>query len=652
MTVEEASSDSVFAVVRLLTLRTQGQSERQVLELCGGDMSLESVAAAARAYGASCRVVDVSPAELSLLSAPTLLEMRDGSLAFMRKAWRRHVEIDSREGTKRVTVADLASRFGGRSLDFSSGLAEGTTAARRMIATAIENRRGLVFGMVASVFVQLLGVVAPQFTRLIVDKALPNAASSLLSIAALGVVFVAAFQALLEWLRQKSILYFESRIGIIFETGFLEHLIRLPYRVLHSRTTGQLLQSFYSVSIVRDAFASRGLAPLVQGILAVVYLSAIAALLPSTLSIIAIVGVVVALVATGSAFLQARLSRFELNAATAENTLLVEVIGHVSTIKAAAAGQQTMRRWVELLHTREFYTLARQRAAWISDTAVDALQQVLICGMLFWGGTLVLHGSLSAGSMIAAVQLTMGFLASMSTFVTGMVAFIGLAPQWERVADILDRPASRLRPVIQRRLDGPIVLDQVSFRYLPDGPWVLKNLSLRVEPNERLSLSARSGWGKSTILRLIAGLYEPDSGSVTIGGVEPKLVREQVGYLPQFTTPIAGSIINSLRFFSGNASIERLLDVAVDTGLHEWVQTLPMRYETVLSSRGETVSGGQRQLIALTGVLASDRPILLLDEFVACLDASARQRVLHSRFLENRTVILADHTPVDAAADV
>jgi ATP-binding cassette subfamily B protein len=652
MSVEEASSESVFAVVRLLTLRTQGQSERQVLEFCGGDMSLEKVAAAARAGGASCRVVDVSPAELSMLSAPTLLEMRDGSLAFMRTAWRRHVDIDSREGTNRVTVAGLARRFSGRSLDFGSGLAVGSTAARRMILTAIQNRRGLVFAMVASVFVQLLGLIAPQFTRLIVDQALPNAASSLLAIAALGVVFVAAFQALLEWLRQKSILYFESRIGIIFETGFLEHLIRLPYRVLHSRTTGQLLQSFYSVNNVRDVFATRGLAPLVQGILAVVYLSAIAALLPSTLLIVAMVGVVVALVATGSAFLQARLSRFELNAATAENTLLVEVIGHVSTIKAAAAGQQTMRRWVELLHTREFYTLARQRAAWISDTAVDTLQQVLICGMLFWGGTLVLHGSLSAGSMIAAVQLTMGFVASMSTFVTGIVAFISLAPQWERVADILDRPASPLRPVIQRRLDGPIILDQVSFRYEPDGPWVLKNLSLRVEPNERLSLSARSGWGKSTILRLIAGLYEPESGSVTIGGVEPKLVREQVGYLPQFTTPIAGSIINSLRFFSGNASIEHLLDVAADTGLHEWVQTLPMRYETVLSSRGETVSGGQRQLIALTGVLASDRPILLLDEFVACLDASARERVMHSRFLENRTVILADHTAVDAAADV
>jgi ABC-type bacteriocin/lantibiotic exporter with double-glycine peptidase domain len=255
--------------------------------------------------------------------------------------------------------------------------------------------------------------------------------------------------------------------------------------------------------------------------------------------------------------------------------------------------------------------------------------------------------------MIAAVQLVMGFLASTSRFVAGVTAFIEAAPQWEQVAAILDHPAPQPpQPALSRRIDGPIVLDQISFRYSPNDPWVLKDFSLRIEPNERRSLSARSGWGKSTILRLIAGLYEPEGGAITIGGLEPKLAREQVAYLPQFTAPVSGSIINTLRFFSGGASIEHLLEVSADTGLHEWVRGLPMQYETVLPPRGETVSGGQRQLIALTGVLASDRPILLLDEFVASLDGPARERVLRSRFLENRTLVLADHTPADAAADV
>lgn len=654
MTVMNVAPDSsLAAVVRLLGLRTQGQSERQILELCGGVMSLESVAAAARSLGALCRVVHVAPAELSKVSAPTLLEMTDGSLALLKRVRRRYVEIGSSEGTRRVAVAELAKRFSGRALDFSGGLVEGTTAARRLLATVIENRRGLGFAIAASLFVQLLGLVAPLLTRLIVDHALPNAATSLLSIAALGVVFVAVFQALFEWLRQRSLVYFESRNGLVFETGFLRHLLRLPFRALQARPTGQLLQSFCSISGVRDAIATRGFAPLVQGMLAVVYLSAIAALMPPALSMVALGGFLIALVGTGAALLQARLSRFELSASAAEDMLLIEAIGNVATIKAAAAERQTMLRWVEALHTREFYTLARQRAQWVSETVVDALQQLLVCGMLFWGGMLVLHGSLSTGSMIATVQFVMGFLVSTSSFLTGVVAFIKVAPQWERVAEILDQPAPRFqRPAISRTLNGPIVLDRVSFRYSPDGPWVLKDFSLRVEPNEHRSLSARSGWGKSTLLRLVAGLYEPESGSITMGGLEPKLVREQIGYLPQFTTPIAGSIINTLRFFSGNAPVEHLLEVAADTGLHDWVKTLPMRYETMLPSRGETVSGGQRQLIALTGMLASDRPILLLDEFVVSLDSQARARVMQSRFLENRTIIFADHVPAAATADV
>jgi len=363
-------------------------------------------------------------------------------------------------------------------------------------------------------------------------------------------------------------------------------------------------------------------------------------------------GFLIALIGTGAALLQARLGRFELNASAAEDVLLIEAIGNVATIKAAAAERQTMLRWVEALHTREFYTLARQRAQWVSEIAVDSLQQLLICGTLFWGGLLVLRGGLSAGSMIATLQLVMGFLASTASFLQGVVAFIKVAPQWERVAEILEQPAPRFPRPLARTLNGPIVLERVSFRYAPDSPWVLKDFSLRVEPNERISLNTRSGWGKSTLLRLVAGLYEPDTGTITIGGLEPKLVREQIGYLPQFTTPTAGSIINALRFFSGNASVQHLLEVAVDTGLHEWVKTLPMRYETMLPSRGETVSGGQRQLIALTGMLASDRPILLLDEFVASLDGEARARVMQSRFLENRTIIFADHTPAAPTTDV
>ena len=640
---------SLMAIARLLALRTPGQPEQQVLELCAGQASLECAAAAARVFGATCRVVEVAPHELRRLNAPTLLEMTDGSLKLMKRARRRSVDLDSPDGAARLPLAAVAERFGGRALDFSNNLADGSTAARRVLTTLLENRRGLTFAIAASVLVQLLGVIAPQFTRVIVDRALPNAASSLLSIAALGVVFVALFQALFEWLRQRSMIFFEAKSGLVLETGFLRHVMRLPYRTIAARTTGQLLQSFSAITPVRDALATRGLLPVIHGILAVVYLSAIAALMPSAASVVALGGFAVALAGSGAALLQARLSRFELSATTAENNLLLEVIGSVSTIKAAAAERQMMRRWVELLHTREFFTLARQRAEWMSNVAVDALQQALICGMLFWGGMLVLHGTLTAGSMIAAVQLIMGFLASATSFITGVAAFINVAPQWERMKDVLDEPAPPLRrPGVARRLEGPIVFDKVSFRYGPGAPWVLNDFSLRVEANEQLSLSERSGWGKSTILRLIAGLYEPESGSVTISGVEPKLVREQVGYLPQFTTPIAGSIINALRFFSGNAPIERLLEVSKQTGLHDWVRTLPMAYETVMPSRGETVSGGQRQLIALTGTLASDRPILLLDEFVACLDAPARARVLQCPALKGRTVIFADHVPAEA----
>jgi ABC-type bacteriocin/lantibiotic exporter with double-glycine peptidase domain len=503
----------------------------------------------------------------------------------------------------------------------------------------------------ASISVQLLGVITPQLTRVAIDRAFPNAASSLLAVVAIGVALIALFQAWISWLREKALIYTETRTGLVLESTFVEHLIRLPYAQLQSRTTGQLLQSVYAVAVVRELIASRGFAPVINGLLAVCYLAVFIAMMPVTAVPATVVAIVLVALGIGAALLQARLRDYELAAESAEQSLLVEVVGNISTVKAAAAERQTITNWLEQFYVKQFFTLRRQRITLFFDVGLDLVQQVLVAGALFWGATLVFRGEVTAGALIAAVQLMIGFIGSTMLFIGGVSAFIHARPEWERVRSILAVDAEKTLPASERTFRGTIAVERASFRYSADRPWVLKDFSLRVEAGEKVFLSAHSGFGKSTILRLIAGLYDPEGGTVTIGGLEPRHTRDQIAYLPQFAAPIGGSIMRNLRFFSGNAPLQRVMEAAADTGLHEWVRTLPMGYDTVLPPRGETVSGGQRQLIALTGVLASERPILLLDEFVACLDALSRQRVLNSRFLENRTVIFADHKPAEVVTE-
>jgi ABC-type bacteriocin/lantibiotic exporter with double-glycine peptidase domain len=190
--------------------------------------------------------------------------------------------------------------------------------------------------------------------------------------------------------------------------------------------------------------------------------------------------------------------------------------------------------------------------------------------------------------------------------------------------------------------DLAIELEDVWFRYAPGGPWILRGYSLRVRRGELLRISGASGQGKTTVLRLIAGLIEPERGSVRVFGVPPRRARALLSYLPQDAHLLEGSIATNLTLMSG-APPEALAAALRATGLDGWLASLPMGKQTVLPPGGRTLSGGQRQWIALTAAVASQRPIALLDEATAHLDRARREQLRLERLFAGRTVVMVSH---------
>jgi ABC-type bacteriocin/lantibiotic exporter with double-glycine peptidase domain len=398
----------------------------------------------------------------------------------------------------------------------------------------------------------------------------------------------------------------------------------------------------------REMVAERALAAVLDGVMTVTFVVAMAVKLPlATAMVIAVAAVMGVLsIALGSA--QARHQAREMEAQARERGYLSEVVSGIGTIKAAGAERPALDRWLRRYTVELRHALKRQRLGLWGEVGLDTLRQGLGAALLVWGGSLILDGRLAVGTLFAFVQLSAGFLGSVSGLVGTYLTLVVLRPQLEKTRAVLarepDRRATR-RPSSRAR-SVPVVMEDVWFRYGAESRWIVRGYSMRFEDGKKHVVTGPSGFGKSTILRMLAGLVVPEEGTVSIGGLSPQAAANDILYLPQFVNLFSGSIAENLRLLSGGMPMARLLEAAQVTGLGSFVETLPMKFHTLLSPGGRSISGGQRQLIALTAAIASDRKLLLLDEALSNIDplrSAELRRVLEAL---PATVIEARHVVV------
>jgi len=614
--------DPVEAVWRLLRLRGHEgglQAFREAHDLRG---SAEALAEPLERAGMQARPALIAADELAYLEVPTLLQLRDGSWVVLVDRARDAFQLEGASGSSWMATAELAPALSGNVLDVSPSLPDGKGLWSRLRALLLHHRRTLVLLALASLMMQLLALIGPEITGAVMNKALPDRAPSTLHVVAMGVVLVAAFQACTGWLRDRVLLFLVTRMEVSAERGVLQHLLRLPFPLLDRMTVGERLQAINGVSGAREVVAERALAAVLDGVMAITFVASMASKMAAATLLVVVVALAMAGLAVLIGSAQARHQAREMDAQVRERGLLSELIAGVGTIKAAGAEQQALQRWVQRFRTEQGHALRRQRLGLWSDVGLETMRQGLYVALLVWGGSLMLDGKLLVGTLLAFVQLSSGFLGSVFGLVRVHLMLAVLRPQLARTQEILKHTPEKRS--IRRAATGsravPVVMEGVWFRHGPEVPWIAKGYSRRFEAGAKEVITGPSGFGKSTLIRMLAGLYSPEEGSISVGGMSPQAAAGDLLYLPQFVNLFSGSIIENLRLLSGGAPVARLLEAAERTGLSALVATLPMGFQTVLSPGGKNVSGGQRQLIALTAAIASDRKLLLLDEALSNLD--------------------------------
>jgi subfamily B ATP-binding cassette protein HlyB/CyaB len=341
-------------------------------------------------------------------------------------------------------------------------------------------------------------------------------------------------------------------------------------------------------------------------------------------------------------------------ARSAENqSFLVESVNGVDTLKAMAVEPQMQRRWEELLAE---YVRASFRVLSLANWASQATQLVsklVTAVILWWGAHQVIDGALTVGGLIAFNMLA------------GRVAqpVLRLAQVWqdfqqarvsiERLGDVLNTPPepgtgggrAALPPV-----RGAIAFEQVSFRYRPDGPEILKGLSLVIPVGQTLGIVGSSGSGKSTFAKLVQRLYVPECGRVLVDGVDLAVVdaawlRRQIGVVLQESVLFNRSIRDNIALVDPALPLERVIAAAELAGAHEFILGLPEGYDTLVGERGTSLSGGQRQRIAIARALIGNPRILIFDEATSALDYESERIIQDNmrRICRGRTVLVIAH---------
>ena len=520
---------------------------------------------------------------------------------------------------------------------------------------ALKRYRGVLTQVLAASFVvQLFTLANPLLIQVIIDKVISQRSLDTLQVLGIALVVVTILEGVLGSL--KTFLFAETtnRIDQRLGAEVIDHLLRLPLGYFDRRPVGELGTRVAELEKIRNFLTGQALTTILDAAFSVIYI-AVMVVYSWLLTLIALS---VLPIQIGLTILGAPLFRRQFRAAAEENAKtqshLVEVLTGIQTVKAQNVEMVSRWRW------QEFYSqyIARTFEKTITGTALNQTSQVLqkiSQLMVLWiGASMVLSGDLTLGQLIA-FRIISGYvtqpLLRLSTIWQNIQE---LRVSFERLADVIDTPEESdeidKSKVMLPPLQGNVRFDNLSFRFRPGQPQVLKDVNLEIPAGTFVGIVGQSGSGKSTLMKLLPRLYDPEEGRILIddydiGKVELYSLRRQIGIVPQDPLLFSGTVSENIALTNPEASSEEIVRAARLANAHDFIMDLPSGYSTSVGERGAALSGGQRQRVAIARTLLSNPKLLVMDEATSALDYETERKVCDNLLnnLNDRTVFFITH---------
>ncbi len=504
----------------------------------------------------------------------------------------------------------------------------------------------------AALLVNLFALALPMFTMNVYDRVVPNNAVETLWVLAVGMGLVLAADLFMRKLRSHFVDEASARIDVQLSATLMERVLgmRLEHR---PESVGSFASNLRGFEQVRDFIASSTVTALVDLPFALLFIGVMAWISPwLAIPVVIAFGLILAV----GWLLQHRLHELALTtykAGALRNATLVESLSAIETIKTLGAEGAIQAKWER---TNAFLAATNVKMRALSSSAMYStatLSQGVTVVLVLIGVYLIGQRELTMGALIAVSMLSSRALAPAGQIVGLLMQYQGARTALESLDQIMDKPVERPAGgnfVHRPALRGDIEFRNVKFAYPNREDSAIEGMSFKITAGERVALIGRVGSGKSTVQRLMMGLYQPSEGAVLLDGIDlrqldPADVRRNVGYVSQDVTLFYATLRENITFGAPYADDSAVLAAAEVAGMADFVNRHPRGFDMPVGERGDSLSGGQRQTVGLARAVLHNAPILLLDEPTSAMDFSTESQITAkvSTFAQDKTVVLVTH---------
>ncbi|MFY7863512.1 peptidase domain-containing ABC transporter [Roseateles sp.] len=626
--------------------------------------TLDQLIRHAEIIGFAARPLRLELDELTELVTPCVLHWDLNHFVVLKRVSRDQATIlDPAFGERILPLSTVSRHFTGVALELTPTTEFKPADLRRRIRlTDLTGRITGMTGALVQLFLLALALetfalAAPLFSQFVVDEVVVGNDRALLDVLVIGFGLLLFAQTVIAVLRQWLMMRLALEVNYQWATSLFAHMVRLPAAFFEKRHLGDIVSRFGSMTAMQNTLTTAVIGAALDGIMALLTLAILLVYSPplAAVALTAVAAYAVIRVGLYKRFREATEERLVM--AAKEETHFLETLRAMLPLKLGGRETERRARWQNLLAEVFNRDVRIERLNIVFSTSQIAITGATALAVMYVGARLVMSSEMSIGMLIA-------FTSYQVTFTTRMQALIGYAFEWrmlglhaERVADIALEPPEAEPPVVTEasRLSPRIELRNISFRYSEGEPWVLRGLSLSVDPGESVAITGPSGSGKSTLMKIMLGVLQPSEGEVLIDGVPIRKLgmrqyRGLIGAVLQDDHMLAGSISENIAFFDPQPDERRIAAAARLAAVDNEINRMPMGYQTLVGDLGTSLSGGQKQRVLLARALYKRPRILVLDEATSHLDVQNECLVNAAIARLRLTRVIVAHRPETIAS--